>query len=107
MSPRSPAQIIPPMSRVDRVTARSIRESERRKRDGERRRAYKADSEAWQDLAARLTEAHQVTFTRIDWAEIEASPATPYRPSRAGNCRRIAPRSPTTCWVASATGGAS
>lgn len=81
MSPRSPAQIIPPMSRVDRVTARSIRESERRKRDGERRRAYKADSEAWQDLAARLTEAHQVTFTRIDWAEIEAmGPVVPSIP---------------------------
>lgn len=72
MSPRPPAQVVPPMSRVDRVTARSLRESERRKRGGERRRASKADAEAWQALAARLTEAHQVTFTRIDWAEIEA-----------------------------------
>lgn len=72
MSPRPPAQILAPMSRVDRVTARSLRESERRQRTGERRRAGKADVDGWEALVARLTQAHHVTFKRIDWAEIEA-----------------------------------
>jgi hypothetical protein len=81
MSPRPPAQILAPMSRVDRVTARSLRDSERRKRTGERRRASKADAEAWQTLLVRLTEAHHVTFKRIDWAEIEAlGPVVPSVP---------------------------
>lgn len=78
MPNRPPAQIIAPLSRVDRVAARSLREGERRRRTGERRRAGKADAEAWQALIAGLTEAHHVTFKRIDWAEIEeAGPMAP------------------------------
>ena len=71
MPNRPPAQILAPLSRVDRVAGRSLRESERRRRTGERRRASKADVDAWQALVSRLTEAHHVTFKRVDWAEIE------------------------------------
>lgn len=71
MSTRPPAVVLAPLSRVDRVAGRSLRESERRRRTGERRRASKADVEAWQAQVSRLTEAHHVTFKRIDWAEIE------------------------------------
>jgi hypothetical protein len=78
MSNRPPAQILAPLSRVDRVAGRSLRESERRRRTGERRRAGKADADAWEALVSRLTEAHHVTFKRIDWSEIEeAGPMAP------------------------------
>lgn len=78
MSNRPPAQILAPLSRVDRVAGRSLRESERRRRTGERRRAGKADADAWEALVSRLTEAHHVTFKRIDWTEIEeAGPMAP------------------------------
>jgi len=78
MPNRPPAQILAPLSRVDRVAGRSMRESERRRRTGERRRAGKADADAWQALVSRLTEAHHVTFKRIDWSEIEeAGPMAP------------------------------
>lgn len=72
MSSRPPAHILAPMSRVDRVTGRSLRESVRRQRTGERRRASKSDLDGWEAQVKRLTEAHHVTFKRIDWAEIEA-----------------------------------
>jgi hypothetical protein len=71
MSARPPAQVLAPLSRVDRVAVRSLREGERRRRAGERRRASKADAEAYETLIARLTEAHHVVFKRIDWAKIE------------------------------------
>lgn len=71
MSARPPAQILAPLSRVDRVAVRSLREGERRRRAGERRRAGKADVEAYEALIARLTEAHHVVFNRIDWAKFE------------------------------------
>lgn len=78
MPNRPPAQILAPLSRVDRVAGRSLRESERRRRTGERRRASKADADAWQALVSRLTEAHHVTFKRVDWSEIEeAGPMAP------------------------------
>jgi len=81
MSARPPAQILAPLSRVDRVAARSLRESERRRRTGERRRAGKADADAWAAQVAKLTEAHHVTFKRMDWAEIEAmGPVAPNVP---------------------------
>jgi hypothetical protein len=71
MSARPPAQILAPLSRVDRVAGRSLREGDRRRRAGERRRASKADAEAYEALIKRLTEAHHVVFKRIDWAKIE------------------------------------
>lgn len=71
MSARPPAQILAPLNRIDRVAARSLRDSERRRRAGERRRAGKADADAWAAQVAKLTEAHHVVFKRIDWAEIE------------------------------------
>ena len=78
MSTRPPAQILAPLSRVDRVAGRSLREGERRRRAGEARRPGKAAADAWRMLVARLTEAHHVTFKRIDWAEIEeAGPMAP------------------------------
>jgi hypothetical protein len=81
MSSRPPAQILAPLSRVDRVAGRSLREGDRPQRTGERRRASKADADGWQALVARLTEAHHVTFKRIDWAEIEAmGPVAPNVP---------------------------
>lgn len=72
MTGRPPAQILAALSRVDRVTGRGLRESERRRRGQQRRRAGKADVDASAALFARLTEAHHVTFKRIDWAKIEA-----------------------------------
>jgi hypothetical protein len=78
MSNRPPAQILAPLSRVDRVAGRSLREGERRRRAVERRRPGKADADARQALLARLTEAHHTTFKRIDFAEIEeAGPMAP------------------------------
>jgi len=71
MSARPPAQILAPLSRVDRVAVRSLREGDRRRRAGERRRAGKAEADAYEALIARLTEAHHVAFKRIDWAKIE------------------------------------
>jgi hypothetical protein len=71
MSQRPPAQILAPLSRVDRVAGRSLREGERRRRAGERRRAGKADADGYEALIKRLTEAHHVAFKRIDWAQIE------------------------------------
>jgi hypothetical protein len=71
MSARPPAQVLAPLSRVDRVAVRSLREGERRRRAGERRRASRADADAYETLIARLTEAHHVVFKRIDWAKIE------------------------------------
>ena len=71
MSARSPAQVLAPLSRVDRVAVRSLREGERRRRTGERRRAGKAEAETYEALIARLTEAHHVVFKRIDWTKIE------------------------------------
>lgn len=71
MSSRPPAQILAPLSRVDRVAGRSLREGERRRRAGERRRAGKADVESYDALIKRLTEAHHIAFKRIEWAQIE------------------------------------
>ena len=48
-----------------------MREGDRRRRAGERRRASKAEAEAYEALVGRLTEAHHIVFKRIDWAKIE------------------------------------
>ena len=71
MSARPPAQILAPLSRVDRVAVRSMREGDRRRRAGERRRAGRAEAEAYEAFVAGLTEAHHIVFKRIDWAKIE------------------------------------
>jgi len=72
MTARPPAQVLAPISRVDRVAGRSLREGERRRRTAERRRATRADAVAHEALIARLTEAHHTAFKRIDWDKFEA-----------------------------------
>ena len=72
MTASPPAQVLAPLSRVDRVAGRSLREGERRRRAAERRRAARADLEAHEALIARLTEAHHTAFKRIDWDKLEA-----------------------------------
>jgi hypothetical protein len=81
MTGRPPAQIVAALSRVDRVTGRGLRESERRRRAVGRRRAGKADIDACEALIKRLTEAHHVAFKRVDWGEIvETGPVAPAVP---------------------------
>lgn len=67
-----PAQVIASMSRVDRVAGRGIRERDRKGRDVGRRRPNQAEAKAYEALIERLTKIHQVAFTRLDWAKIEA-----------------------------------
>lgn len=78
MTGAAPALIIAPKSRVDRITDRSIREDDRKNRQGRRRRPTKADVDKYDALIARLTKVHQAAFEPIDWDEIvETGPVAP------------------------------
>lgn len=72
MTARSLALVIAPLSRVDRAAGRMIRDGERKERAAERRRATRVEAVAHETRIARLTKAHHVEFSRVDWAEIEA-----------------------------------
>jgi hypothetical protein len=72
MTAQGPAQILAPLSRVDRVAGRGIRDQDRKRRDEAGRRPTRAEVEAYETLIERLTNIHQVAFERIDWAKIEA-----------------------------------
>lgn len=72
MGGQGSATVIEPMSRIDRVAGRGIRERDRKRRDAERSRPSRAEIEAHEGLIRRLTEVHQVTFKGIDWEAIEA-----------------------------------
>ncbi|TAJ68422.1 MAG: hypothetical protein EPO51_26380 [Phenylobacterium sp.] len=72
MSAQGPAQILAPMSRIDRVAGRGIRDRDRKRRDDTRGRPSRAEVEAYELLIERLTTIHQVAFDRIDWAKLEA-----------------------------------
>lgn len=72
MGGQASASIIEPLSRIDRVAGRGIRERDRKVRAAERSRPNRAEAEAHERLIARLTEAHQAPFKRIDWVEILA-----------------------------------
>ncbi|HKP79666.1 MAG TPA: hypothetical protein VJU34_11135 [Phenylobacterium sp.] len=72
MTAQGPAHVIAPISRIDRVTGRGIRERDRRLRTEDRRRPGRRDIEAHEALIERLTKAHQVAFEPIDWDKLEA-----------------------------------
>lgn len=73
MTASQQAPVIAGLSRIDRAAGRSMRDSDRKRRSTERRRAGAAQVAAYDALIARLTEAHKVAFKRVDWAEIEAT----------------------------------
>lgn len=73
MGGQASASIIEPLSRIDRVAGRGIRERDRKVRAAERSRPNRTEAETYERLVARLTEAHQAPFKPIDWAEILAT----------------------------------
>jgi len=71
MSAQGPAHVVAPMSRVDRVTGRGLRERDRKLRAAEHRRPSRSEAEAYEALVERLTKCHQVGFERFDWQQVE------------------------------------
>lgn len=72
------APIIGPMSRVDRVAGRALREGERKERKVARRRASHAQADAHKARMKALVEAHKTEFNRVQWVEIvQAGPVAP------------------------------
>lgn len=78
MTTKEPASIVPQLNRVDRAAGRMIRERERKTRAAQRRRATRAQAEAYQTRVETLTQIHRVAFERIDWVTIvEQGPVAP------------------------------
>lgn len=73
MSGQGPAHVVAPMSRVDRVAGRGLRERDRKLRAAEHRRATRGEAAAYEALIERLTKAHQIDLERFDWAKLEAT----------------------------------
>jgi hypothetical protein len=109
------APIIGPISRVDRVAGRALREGERRERKNGRRRASAVQAEAHKARMAALTEAHKTDFKRISIGPTSSSRVPSRPPSRATPSARwpvagwppTNPRSWTPCWAVSARCAAS
>lgn len=79
MTNREQATVISAKSRVDRVADRALRETQRKARAaGTRRRATRAEADAYKARIAALTEAHKIDFERVDWDDIiETGPVAP------------------------------